>query len=800
MKKALFTPLLLLLSHLVFSQEVRLSGKIYSSENERAIPFAAVSLLDSTRQHVLQFSYSDEQGEFELHFKKQVVYIVVQALGYKSYESEAIIRIDSLSETVIRLEENTVALDEVEISTRRKSIQMKEDKMIVDIEQAGIGDGNDALETLSKLPGMRQDKNEDIVFRGSSNLQILINGKPSFLQGDDLKQYLRTLNGNAIKTVEIIANPSAEYDAAGTAAVLNLVLKQAEVRGTIATGYASIGYAEFIKNREGLSLYSNNDQWNFNSSFSYSYTESVNHRKIIQEVDHAGQQEKLEQLNDWFPTGNYYSGRIGVARTLNKRASIGSSWNYNYYKGKEETEGRTLAYIDNNLERYSLLTINQGSSNHTLIGNAYYSFESDSADRKLDVQINYANYNNEEDRLTQNQYLNAYSNQAYQPQFMVKNSNPTRYSILSSRADYKRTFHENFNVKTGTKLSHVNNDYDINLQNQFDDDPFEYDVNRSNHLLYRETIGALYGLINFKSKQWNYQVGLRSEYIQYEAKSLTSNSKNTDEYLSFFPSFNLNGNFDKNQYKLAYSRRIDRPRYLQLNPFFEYIDTYNVSVGNPSLGPAFVHSIELTWVRDYNSALSIYSKHTNGEIYDIIDYNERTQITTTYLDNIARSVSVGLTFNTTLELKEWWEMEFNTEAEVNQVKSEVEGFSFDNRGSYWYTGIEHTFYLKNDWRLSCNGFYSSGDNYGNGETRPFYDLSFRLRKELLNKKLRLNFSAINVLKRSLYRGITIQDNVKTDWTNRWETRKFTLTVVYNWGQGKKKRVKEADLNDERNRL
>ena len=187
-------------------------------------------------------------------------------------------------------------------------------------------------------------------------------------------------------------------------------------------------------------------------------------------------------------------------------------------------------------------------------------------------------------------------------------------------------------------------------------------------------------------------------------------------------------------------------------------------------------------------------------MYQIINYNPATKITTLYYDNIGSSKSIGLSFNTSWSVKKFWEIQLNSELSYGQAKSDLEGYKFNDSGISYYAGVNQSFKFGKNWSATWNSFYSQPGNYGNTTFKPSYDISFSVQKDFLDKKLRLNLSAQNVLKKSQWIQNTQQGNVTTNWTNRWETRKFTLSATYNFGNGKKKEVKAADLGDEQGRL
>jgi hypothetical protein len=791
---------LLLSINILFAQDTKLTGTITAQDNKEKLAFANVSVFDGDTKSFVNSTTTDENGQFTIQCTNETFFIHIELLGYKTYQSKIFTKTKGNLSQNFELEEDMQALKEVVVMQNKSLIKLSRDKMIIDIDKAGFGNGNDGLETLSKLPGVQLDKDENVVFRGSNNLQIMIDGKPSLLTGEELKQYLKTLDGANIKAVEIIANPSAKYDAAGSAGIFNIVLKKSAATGLTGNVRSSVGYAEFIKNYNGLNLYNNTEKWNLKFGLNYGYNESANHRTIDQTVVTPELTTRLKQKNDWLPVTNSYSGNFGAAHQVNKNATIGASANYSIYKSDEKTNGRTEEFDNAVYKKYTILDTQDDISNTTLTSTLFYNFASDSLDTKIDAQLSYANYQNDSDRLTSNAYFNAISNEMYKNTEAVKYQNPTNFNILSAKVDFEKKISKTFNFETGAKMSYVNNDYTIVLQDRDDQGNYTLNTNRSNHLVYKESILSGYGITNFTKGKFDIQAGLRTEYINYNATSLTSNMTNKDSYLSLFPSFSVNGNFENNQYKLSYSRRIQRPRYLYLNPYYEYIDTYNVSVGNPNLTPQFTDAFELVWIKKQKTSVSLYANFSKDEMYQIINYNKDTKITTLFYDNIGKSKSIGLSFNTSTSLKKWWELQVSTDLAYGQATSNLEGYKFNNSGISYSAALNQSFTLAKDWSATWNSFYSKNGDYGNTTFKPSYDMSFSMRKDFLSKKLRMNLSAQNVLKKSQWIQSTKQDNVTTNWVNRWETRKITLSLTYNFGTAKKKEVKDADLNEEQNRL
>ena len=797
--KNLITSIAIIFTILLNAQSISISGKVVSQKENEPLMNVAIAFYDATTQKIITYSYSDFDGNYQANLKNTKFYIQADVLGFYSYKSEIINPLKNLKWD-IKMQQNTEQLDEVIVTAKKKFIQLKGDKIIIDVASSGIGDGNNGIETLSKLPGIRLTKDESIAFRGDGNLQILIDGKPAMLSGEALQNYLQTMDGSNIKSVEIIANPSAKYSASGTGGIINIRLKKNKVTGLTGNVASTVGYGEFIKQYNSVKLFKNTKKWNFNAGVFYGYFEGVNHRKIVQTVTQNNQNLVLDQTNDWLPKSNMVTSNLGASYKISKNASIGTSFRFSNDKSDEITNGFTKEITNGNYLNYTLLTKNVANNKRTLTGNMYYSFATDSLTTKVDAQLNYASYQRKQNEFTTNQYLNTSDNLPYQNSVNIQNNNPKAFNIFSAKIDVEHKISDKLSFETGSRFSLVNNDYNLMLKTKNAQGNYVLDTSKSNHLVYNENIFAVYGIVNYSIEKWNFQAGLRSEYIDYNAISKTNNTSNSGNDLSFFPSFSVNKSLDNNQYKFSYSKRIQRPNYLDLNPFYEYIDTYNIQVGNPNLKPQFTDAYDFTWVHKRKTAISLYAKVAKDAIDNVIDYDQTTQITKLYKANVAKTKNIGLSISTSVKATKWWDIYLTGDFSFVHNQSDIPNFSYDETGTNWSVSVNQTLKLKHHWKFTWNSFYNSGGNYGNMVYKPSYDTSLGLKKSFFNKKLQLNVKANNILKQSKWHSITKQDNVKTEWINRWETRKFSLSLRYNFGNGKRKKVKATDLSNEENRL
>lgn len=793
-----FSTILFFLHFSILLAQTEIRGQIKDSETQEGLPSCLIQIFNSENDSLMGNTLSNNLGFFSIQQPDIPFFISARMISFAPYQSPEYAQ-DSLPFLTIRLLPDSSLLDEVSLLKKKKLIRLVGDKMIYDVQKSGLADGNSGFEILKRIPGMRTDKDDNLIFRGNGNLQILINGKPSLLGGEALKAFLKSLNGDELLQVELITNPSAKYDAEGTAGIINIKLKKSFKQGISGTIYGGLAYGNFPKNNQGVNLYNQNGKWNFNLGFYHGYSSSVNNREVIQTSNIDTNTLELKQFNDWFPKTRWLTAKSALSYEVKPGFDLGGSLNLSESKAHEETRGLTEEWANGNFDKYTTLLSLEDWKRKTLLSNVYLKHVSDSSRQIIDFQINFANYKKEQEKTTRNNYLNVDDDSPWRNEFAIHNTNPTHFKIISSRLDIEKSFGKTWKMETGLKFSAVQNEYQIRLETEDLNGALELDTNRSDQLTYSEQNMGVYAILKKVWKDWNFQIGLRTEYINFRGESQLR-SANEDSYYSFFPSFSINKEIANQQLKLGYSKRIRRPMYMELNPYFNFVDTYNIQIGNPNLQPQYSHNFDFNWVPNDLVSLSIFSNFSNNVMYSILKYNDATKSTTMFQDNIAKSNNVGFSVSKTFELKDYWDLDLYGDFSFNQISSDLEGFSFNEQGQNFYLNLNSIWELPKNWTVNYSAHYSSGGQYGNSRDRESYDMTVSVRKWLLNKKLRISIKARDVLKTNIYRSVTSQDNLITDWSNKWETRIYSLSVSYNFGGGKRKAIKKADLRDEESRL
>ncbi len=790
MKSFHYLAILLLIPVVLSAQKI--TGNASDSKGE-SLPYASIFVTDTLQKNIVS-AHTDEQGNFSLAISETFYSgtLTIRYMGYDDYSQKIASRNFPLHLKAILQPAANTTLNEVIVKAKQNAITMKGDKMIFNIDMAGIGLGNNGLETLRQVPGIQLDKDENLLFRGNGDIQIMINGKKSALQGEALREYIRSLKGDDIASVEIIAQPSARYDASGTAGIINIILKRKKEKHLNGNAYAWASYGEYFKHQYGSRIYYSDSLWNISGNASYYKGNSVNHRHIRQDIIAPEGNRIIDQYNKWRPETVSKSLNLAVEHKLSERQLISTDWSYSRSDADENTYGATYEFLNGAPVTTVNLSKHEQKPSERLTGNAFYSFVTDSTTTKLDIQANLARYTTSSSGFQRNDYAdNSY--------MQLNGTNTTKYTIVTTQADLRQRLAQKLYLESGLKYSYIHMDYYNGYDAHNSSLSIIPDSLLINNFVYKEHLTSAYAQVDLSLGKWNFMAGLRAEYFQYEANSPINHQSNSNRYTNLFPSFSINYKKENNQYQLSYSRRIGRPGYLSLNPYYLYLDAYTLQKGNPALKPEYYHSLQLSYI--YKSALnlSLYGYFYNNGFTDVIAYQPEENYNINYKANASTGKKIGFSATYPYQVAQWWTMQFNFEGTYSSESSEIPGFLYQGHGFRHEINLYENFTFK-DWTLNINGFYAGRSTSPNGYSKAIGDFSVSAKKNLFNKTLQLSGGCTNILKKSFYHHVTQLQNVTTDWTNRWETRRFYLQATYYFGGGKSKSIKAASLNEETNRM
>lgn len=619
------------------SQSASIFGVI--TDKNEAIPYATIVLKENN--NVVKGTITDDKGKFKLSKIQLGNYILeVQFIGYNIISKN--VNIQKSSEKVnmntIILEEDTVHLNEVEITTERSTITQKVDRKVITIGKDLSTVGASASDIMTNIPSVSVNQDGEISLRGNENVRILIDGRITNISSTDL---LQQIPSNTIKSIELITNPSAKYNPEGMSGIINIILKKNTnlgFNGTLSTG---ITFGKKTRFNNALNFNYKKGKSNFFGSYGNRLGTQVSEGSITRTIENTNQYTK--NLNDRAS----HLVKLGYDYHINDKSAVSFYTNQNKFEFLSNGT-KTLTFFDDE----SLNFIQTDILNRTNYNASY------NVDYKLDFKKTGHNIEFEIDYNLSN--TTSYNNYNFTENIEIEDYNEAIYDErdnLTINLDYANPMNDKTTLEFGveTIIRSTNNSYDTNRE-EFVNSVFEYTRN----------IYSFYANLSKKLVKWNYNFGIRledynvnSEFLENESSTLNFNQKLFNVYPSGAVSFSPN---KKNTYQLSFSRRIDRPSLNQTNPTRQISTPQLIIVGNPRLRPQFTNSVELS----YNKKIKKGTINFGGFYRKTFDEINRIG----YFDTVNPNIIIlnyknfdtnniyGLEFSSNYRFNNWWS--FNT--------------------------------------------------------------------------------------------------------------------------------------------
>jgi hypothetical protein len=807
--KQFLLPALIFLGALSEANAQKINGLVQQS-NGQPVEFATVTLHKSQDSTLVKGTLTGEDGRFEIaQVAAGQYFLKSNAIGMGA-GSSPVFDYDGGDKTVENL---TVAdieneLAQVTVTARRPPIEVKADKTVLNVEGTVNSTGLNALELLRKAPGVTIDNNENVNVKGKNAVKIMIDGREVPLDGKDLSALLKGTQASDITNIEIISNPSAKYDAAGNAGIINIRLKKNKALGTNGNFGLEAIYGKSLKGGGNLSLNHRAKNVNLFGSYNGNYGDWHNEQSFNREQN--GQFYNQENEEIWESRYNGY--RAGVDWYLNSKHTVGvlvngnvnpGDWrNHSFTNiGKTGAGGQidTLLRASNNVENYR-------SNINT---NFNYRF-ADTTGHSLNFDFDYGNFDIEGSSYQPNLYYSPNGSELLR-QRIYRNNTPTQIDIFTVKSDYEQRLLKG-TLGLGIKVADVKTDNTFDFFNVVDGQPI-LDETVSNRFIYQERTSA--GYVNYNrmfGKKLNVQAGLRVENTDYEGQLLSAkkDTVNTNNYTELFPSAALTYTFTKKiGLNVTYSRRIDRPSYQDLNPFENKLDELTFQRGNPMLRPQFTNSFEISPTYQGYPVITAGYSHTKDVFTQVLKTDERdTRATFITNENLADQKNYSLSLNAPTPIAKWWEgfvslTGYRSHFEADFSTPETPNFKVDQSFNAFNVYSEQTVKLPKGFSVQLSGWYNSRAFWGTLRSKPQGSMDFGIQKKMFDGKgdLRLRFG--DILHTAGWGGENLfTPNLKMTARGNWESRTVTMSFSYRFGSSEIKdaRQRKTGLDDEKNRV
>ncbi|MFC6998679.1 TonB-dependent receptor domain-containing protein [Rufibacter roseus] len=784
----------------------KVSGRLLDATTKAPLGYATAVLLTGPDSTIVASAMVDGDGSFVLQPVGEGRYTLRLSLVGFASKLMPNVRVSAAVPNVnlgsVTMGAASTQLKAVEIVGERAQIEYGLDRRVYNVGQDLSSVGGTAVDVMQNVPSVTVDQEGGVSMRGTSNITILIDGKPSALTSMGLEQ----IPASTIERIEVITNPSSKYDPSGTGGVLNIILKKEKQQGLNGVVSANAGMggrynaSANLNYRIGrLNLFGNYD---FRHDFRQG--EGSSFRTIFRESGNIYQEQQSVSKRT-FGNQNF---RFGADYQLSETQSLTGSVLYRL--GYREGEGNTFYRFlntDRSLDSTSTRT-STGFEDRNLWEYALnYRKTFARQGQELTADVVY----NEEREPGEDVFEQYFFNSEGGPSttmlpLLQRNNALEQEREFSIQADYVHPFSEKGKWEAGYRTTFEREDADISATDfNHATGVFENNIGRTNHFIYDEWVHAVYGNYGNAFKSFSYQIGARVEQTEIIADQRTQKLRNRNSYLNVFPSLFLTHEFSEEQkLQFSYSRRIDRPGSRQLNPFRDISDVYNIRQGNPNLSPEFIDSYELNYLRfwDHTTATaSVFYRQMSDvvqSIQQLLEGEGEEQVTFTTYQNLARGESYGLELTTGATLTPWWKINANASAFKYTIYGGEAGLGNNSRFS-WTSRLNSNFNLpyKTDVQLSMN--YRSPVVTVQGERSAFYMASLSARKEVLKGKgniiLRVQ-DLFNTMRWDSYTFGGSPENRTFEQTSRYKPQSRIVFVGFSYRFGNNNKAERREQNRE----
>ena len=769
-----------------------ITGKVIDLSLSTPLPYVNV-IIKNDSGNIITGGITNEQGEFKIEDIPDGKYLVsIQYIGFKTITKEINItkgnrRIDL---GAINLEEETEGLDEVMVVAEVSTIQQKVDRKVITIGKDLAASGA-AADIMVGIPSVSIDaQTGDISMRGNQNVRVMVDGK---LSNIPTAQLLKQIPSTAIKSIELITNPSAKYDPEGMSGIINIVLHKNTMVGF--NGNTSVGMSHEFRPKFNSSLNMNyrNGKFNLYGNGSTNISKNVNYGY----VDRI-EQNTLQTVNI-LNNNKSYVYKVGLDFYLNDKNTISIFTNQNSYNGGVGG-GTNIFYNDDTVQNQRFVNDDTNSSNQY---NFDYKLDFNKEGQNIELEIDYNEYNG--DTRTENLFSGNANNRSNF--FEINNS---QSDLTTINLDYIDPLSETSKLELGLQARLFNNSINYESDGRSQNAAGEY-IPSTTYFDYSRDIYSAYVNFSKEINKWNFQAGLRAENVQVKTlaketdleTNITTNIPFDNDYFEVYPSAFITYNAsEKNSYQLSYSRRIDRPGVGQVNPLPEFNTPLVSKFGNQQLVPQFTNSIETNYTRKLEKGsitAGIFYRIINDEISTVVkvdraDYN-RLILTD---DNFNKTSSYGFELSSNYRPTKWWILNGSFDlysqtqksiSEILTVSPEVatendivlETFEVDNVA--YNFRIFNNFSVNKSLSLTAFGFYRGRNKSIQFDVKPMYFVNLGMRYTFLDNKATFSFSYNDILNTMKF-AADANRPFKQDIEFNWESNIWNISLNYRFGSGK----------------
>lgn len=776
-----------------------INGNVVDHTTNQPVAYAAVVIKSEDGSKTITGGITTEEGNFEIKKLPDGTFIFeVQFIGYKTHSQKLVIAKGkrNLNLGTVLLEEETKELEGVEVIAERTTIEQRVDRKVINVGKDLTTAGASASDIMNNIPSVNVDSQTgDITLRGNSNVRVMVDGK---LSNVPIAQLLKQIPSTAIKSIELITNPSAKYNPDGMSGIINIVLHKNANIGF--NGNVNLGLTKGIEAKFNSSIDMNyrNGKFNFYGNYGNNIGKWVNDGSILR-ID-----ENSRQNFDFFNNNKSHLYKLGVDFYLNDKNTLSFFTNQNIFDGMGD--GRTRVSYLNNPSRNVTQLFFDDSNNRSEQYNFDYKLDFNKEGHNIELEVDHNQFESEQDADFRSIGASTY------PDYM--DFVDTERTQTTANLDYVNPLDSISKLELGLQSRNFETIVDYSSTGQSFNSNGNLVPTPSTKFVYDMDIYSAYATFGQTYERWSYQMGVRIEDVQVKADTNAVRAF-TDKYTEIYPSaFVTYKPNDKDQLQLSYSRRVDRPGLQQVNPIREFATPLISAFGNPNLVPQFTSSYEANYTkRIKNGSITggVFYRSISDEINRAI-YVDRLDLNKTILtfDNFDKTSAYGVELSTNYRPAKWWNINgsfdmfsqtqrgltetLNTTdpnpSEDDIVEQEVK---VDNTA--WNLRMNNSFTVTKKLTLQAFGFYRGRNKSIQFDAKPMYFVNLGARYSFAEGKgtLSFNYNDIFNTMRFAFEG---DYPYAQEGAFNWESNNVYVGLSYRFGSGKNraKQRKRRDSN------
>lgn len=777
------------------SQDTDIKGKVIDQDN-RPVKAASVYLMSVADDALVKSAVTDESGNYViLKAPKGRYYIAASSVGYNKERTADF----DLGDRVITMEhiKLTASSEQIEAVTVERQVPLVQNvngKLVLNVENSTVAAGNNALEIVKRAPGVSVDKDDNLQLMGQQGVTVTIDGRQTYMTGEQLATFLKSTDGSQIKSVEVSTSRSAKDDAEGAVGTINIVLKKNRMEGFNGSFLASAGHGKYFRGNSSLSL--NYKKGNTTLFGSYAYTdEKKEHdlalRRIIGNGDQSTVFDQTTQLTEPEKNHNY---RVGIEQKTSDRNTVAVQFTGNNNDGDSDN----LSVSDIGVQFSPADTILRSNTYGKSLFNRYSAnlnneFLIDTVGSKLTFDFDWSIFRTSND-IDYKYRTERPEGGLYYDEERERSSMPVDIDIYVTKLDYVKQFKKG-RLESGLKYSNVNSDNNLHFDRYLNDQWEEY-KKRSNHFVYNEQIAAAYADYSRTVGKWDLKAGLRAEYTISDGHSITQDNRVKRDYLDLFPSANVSYNASEGHiFNLAYARKITRPNYRYLNPFRYYIDKLTFQEGNPYVKPQYTHGLTLNYTLMQMFNFTLGTDITNDAMVESMGQDSVTNETWITRDNLAKNTTSYLNINAPIQIGKVWTMNNNVTGIYMHFKGPIAG-SYADVGSFFVQANSmHTFKINSALSAEVNLNGNTPFVYNVYKIHGRWNMDAGVNYTFADKRSSLKLAMTDVF-RSNKNNISTNFHVfNSDIRQYNDSQSVRLTYTFKFGN-LKQQVRKRDIDSE----